>query len=87
MVEQADFVARLDQARFGHQRLAVDHFDSFFLQSKENGQFDDVDSYRLFVEAAHFEFDANFFGDIFGAAHLRRHGAAQHGDSGARTLA
>ena len=85
-LSKADFVARLDKARFRHERLPIDDFDSFFLQSEQDGQFDDVDAHRLFVQAAHFEFDANFLGHIFRAPHLGRHGAAQHGDSGARPL-
>ena len=32
VVEQTYFIARFDQARFGHQCLPVDDFDSFFLQ-------------------------------------------------------
>ena len=53
--------------------------------AKRTGKFDDVDADWLFVQAALFEFDANFFGDVFGAAHLRRHGAAKNGDAGVRT--
>ena len=86
-LSKLNLVARLDEARFRHECLSVDDFDSFFLQSKEDRQFDDVDAHRLFMQAAHFEFDANFLGHIFGAPHLRRHGAAQHGDSRTRALA
>jgi hypothetical protein len=86
VVEQRDFVARFDEARFRHQRLSVDDFNFFFLQCEQDGQFDDVDAHRLFMQAAHFEFNANLFGYIFRSPHLRRHGAAQHGDSGARAV-
>jgi hypothetical protein len=87
VVEQADFIARLDEARLRHQGLSIDDFDSFFLQSEQNGQFDDVDADWFFMEAAHFEFDTNLFGNIFRATHFRCHGAAQHGDSSARPFA
>ncbi len=78
VLSSADFILRLDDASFGHQLLPVDHFEAFALQRKQNRQFDDVDADRLFVQAAHFEFKANLFRDVFGAAHLRRHCAAQH---------
>ena len=87
VVEQRDLVFGFDDARGGHQLLAVDYLDAFLLQREEDGRFDDVDAERLLVEAAHFEFDLDFLGDIFGAAHFGRHGAAQHRDAGARTLA
>src|SRR5208283_5105644 len=79
-------VARFDEARFRHERLPIDDFDSFFLECEKDWQFDDVYPKRLFVQAAHFELDANFFGHIFRAPHLRSHGAAQHGDSRTRPL-
>ncbi len=85
-IQQRDLVSRLDKARFRHERLAIHYRDSFLLQSKENGQLDDVDPHRFFMQAAHFELDANLFRHIFRAPHLGRHGAAQHGDSGARPL-
>ena len=80
-VEQRDFVLRLDHARVGHELLSVDDVDAFLLQREQNRRLDDVDAERLFVQAAHFEFDANFLGDVFGAAHFRRHGAAQQRNS------
>ena len=67
--------------------MPIDDGDAFALQCEENWQFDDVDADGFFVQAAHFELDANLLGDIFGATHLRRHGAAQHGDSGTRPFA
>ena len=66
---------------------AVDNFEAFALQSEQHWEFDDVDSDRLFVQATHFEFNANFLGDVFGAAHLGGHRAAQHRNPGARTVA
>jgi len=59
--EKADFVTGLDEAGLRHQGLSIDDFDSFFLQSEEYRQFDDVDADRFFVQAAHFEFDTDFF--------------------------
>ena len=86
-VEECDFVARFDEAGFRHKGLAVDDGDALFLQGEENGEFDNVDADGILVEAAHFELDANLLSDIFGAAHLRRHGATQHGNAGAGALA
>ena len=57
------------------------------LQREQNGRLDDVDAQRLFVQTAHLEFELDLLGDVFGAAHLRRHGAAQQRNAGARTLA
>jgi hypothetical protein len=50
--------------------LAVDHLDALALQREENRQFDDVDADRFFVQAAHFEFNANLLRDVFSASHL-----------------
>src|SRR5579863_3957142 len=80
-VEQRYFILRLDDARFRHQGLAVNNLDALFLQRKQYWQFDDVDPDRLFVQAAFFEFDANFLRHIFSAAHFRRHRSTQHRNS------
>ena len=75
-VEQRDLVTRLDEARFRHERLAIDDFDSFFLQGEKDWQLNDVDAHRLFVQAAHFQLDADLLCDIFRASHFWRHRAA-----------
>ena len=87
MVQQRDLVFGLDDARGGHQLLAVDHRDAFLLQREQHRRFDHVDAQRLLVQAAHFELDFDLLRHIFGAAHLRRHRAAQHRDARARALA
>src|SRR5580692_12702799 len=86
-IEQRDFVSGLDDARVGHELLAVYNLDSFALQRKKNGWLDDVNAQRLVKQADFFEFTANFFRDVFGTAHFRRHRPAQLSDDGARAFA
>ena len=54
MVEQRDFVLRLDDACVGHELLAVDDLDSLLLQREQDGRLDDVDAERLVLQAAAF---------------------------------
>ena len=86
MIQQRDLVFGLDDARVGHELLAVHNGDAFALQGEQNRRLDHVDSDRLFVQTAHFQLDLNLFGHVFGAPHLRRHRPAQQRNSGSRAL-
>jgi pyruvate dehydrogenase E2 component (dihydrolipoamide acetyltransferase) len=79
-VEQGDLVLRLDDARLGHQRLAVHDLEAFLLQREEHRRLDDVDADRFAVQAALFELDADVLRDDLRAAHVRGDRAAQHRD-------
>ena len=57
------------------------------LQREQDGRLDDVDAQRLLVQAAHLEFDFDLARHVFGAAHFRRHGAAQQRNARPRALA
>ena len=86
MIQQRNLVLRLDHSRVGHELLTIDHGDPLALQREEDRRLDDVDSQRLIVQAALFELDLDLARDVFSATHLRRHGAAQERNSGARAF-
>ena len=87
MVQQRDLVLRLDDAGVGHQLLPVDNVDALPLQREQNRRLHDVHAQRLLQQAAHLELDANLLRHVLGAAHLRRHRAAQQRNARARAVA
>ena len=86
VVQERDFVLRLDLACFQHDLLTVGDLEAGFLQFEHHRRFDDVDADRHVGDAVFAQDRGEFLGVLLHQAEGGRHGAAQADQAGLAVL-
>ena len=81
-VQQGDFILGFDAAGFQHQLLAVHYIQPLFLQGEQHYRLHHIHAHRFVLQAAQFQFNADFPGYIRRQVSRRRRSPPQSGNAG-----
>ena len=81
-IQQGNFVLGFDAAGFQHQLLAVHYIQPLFLQGEQHYRLYHIHAHRFLMQAAQFQFHADFPGYILGQVSRGRRSPAQSGNAG-----